>query len=112
MRAVKTFIQYKEFDFILTITEYNSECDIIEYDIELDYGFAEPFPADDIARMIIAMLADGTHLKEKILDHAIGDLKQWNYICDDIIETINEEARDYVDGEGDYRYEMRMEDLI
>jgi hypothetical protein len=70
-------IEYQKLDYIITanIVIDGDELIVDDYEIELDYMFSEKYPhqMDDIARMIMSMLDDGTHLQEKIYDEVVGE---------------------------------------
>lgn len=112
MQKVEIPIQYRGLDFVLTITDYTDEVEILEYEIELDYAFGNPHPFDGVARMIIATLKDGDHLAAKVLDFTILDSVQWERVCDAVLVAIGDDKRDYTDGIGDYTYEQLRDDMI
>ena len=112
MNKIEISIVYRKFDFTLTLFDYNGECEVFDYTIELDYCFDKPWPSDDMARLVVSMLADGDHLKEKIFDYVNDDHAQWDSVCQAIWQSMNNEKRDYIDGEGDYNYNFMNEEIL
>jgi len=119
MKEVTISIKYKTLDLQLIISDFEVEQDgdmaILDYDIAMDYCYSSkhPHPLDAIARMIDAMLQDGDHLKEKILEVIRSDYDQWYLVENELATEWNrhweEERENYLAAECDY-YEGIAED--
>ncbi len=109
---VEIAFTYKEFDLILKadvrIDSDDGDIDFLDYEISLDYGLAEQNPFDNVARLVISMLADGRHLQEKIFSLRIEDNE---YLLNEIDEAANVKFKDefesYVAAECDYLQGLR-----
>lgn len=104
-------VQYKGMDFWLTVIETNEEVELVEYELELDYQFGKPHKFDHIARMVIDMLADGSHLGCKIIDHVLQDKDQYSYIYDQVLEAIALDKQEHVEIYYNHLYDERKEFL-
>ena len=110
MKPITVCFTDRHLEMYAEITDYHvhedGEVDILEYTIYLDWQFFEHHKFDAVARLVIGMLADGTHLQDKVLEDLHDDQAQWAMVAEELIthwnKEMQEDAENYSAAEEDY----------